>query len=203
MNAPFKLGLTGSIGMGKSTTAQMFADEGCAVWDADAAVHRLYRAGGAAVPAIAAMFPEAVRDGAVDRQVLARIVTEEPEALRRIEAAVHPLVAADRAAFLDTADADIVVLDIPLLYETGADAGMDAVAVVSAPEEMQRARVLSRPGMTEAKFDTILAKQLPDSEKRRRADFVIETITPEAARETVRRIVGRLRAGRQGGAGDA
>lgn len=203
MSAPFKLGLTGSIGMGKSTTAQMFADEGCAVWDADAAVHRLYQKGGAAVPAIAAMFPEAVRDGAVDRQVLGRIVAENPEALRRIEAAVHPLVAADRAAFLDAAEADIVVLDIPLLYETGADAGMDAVAVVSAPPDVQRARVLARPGMTEAKFDTILANQLPDSEKRRRADFVIETLTPEAAREAVQAIVSRLRAARQGKAGHA
>lgn len=190
----FRLALTGSIGMGKSTTARMFADEGLAVWDADAAVHRLYDKGGAAVPAIAAMRPEAVVGGAVDRAALKRWIAADPAALRRIETTVHPLVAADREAFLAAhADDDIVVLDVPLLFETGAEDRMDAVAVVSAPPEVQRVRVLERGTMNQAQFKTILAKQVPDAEKRARADYVIETLTLEGARAAVHSVIRDIR----------
>ncbi len=189
----YRLGLTGSIGMGKSTTARMFADEGCAVWDADAAVARLYGTGGAAVPAIAAAFPDAVRDGAVQRDILKAAVAGDPAHLARLESIVHPLVAADRADFLAATDTDIAVFDIPLLFETGAEAGMDAVAVVSVAPEVQRDRVLARPGMTPALFDAIHARQMPDADKRARADHVIITDTPDHARAQVRAIVARIR----------
>lgn len=191
----FRLGLTGSIGMGKSTTAQLFAEEGCAVWDADAAVHRLYARGGTAVAPIAAAFPDAVIDGAVDRGRLRAIIADDAGALARIEAIVHPLVAQDRAAFIAAQEADVTVLDIPLLYETGSERDLDAIAVVSVPPEEQRARVLARGTMSEADFETILARQVPDAEKRARADYVIETDTPDHARAQVRAILVRIRKG--------
>lgn len=195
MSRPFVLGLTGSIGMGKSTTATMFRDEGVPVWDADAAVHRLYAQGGAAVPAVAALCPQAVVGGAVDRGRLKDWIAADPDALRRLEAAVHPLVAADRRAFLDKAARDgarIVVLDIPLLFETGADREVDATVVVSAPADIQRARVLARPGMSEAQLDLILARQIPDAEKRARATHVIGTETLDGARAAVRNLIRRI-----------
>jgi dephospho-CoA kinase len=195
MSRPFVLGLTGSIGMGKSTTAAMFRDEGVPVWDADAAVHRLYARGGAAVPAVAALCPQAVVGGAVDRGRLKDWIAADPDALRRLEAAVHPLVAADRRAFLDKAARDgarVVVLDIPLLFETGADREVDATVVVSAPADIQRDRVLARPGMSEAQLDLILARQTPDAEKRARATHVIGTETLDGARAAVRNLIRRI-----------
>jgi len=189
----FKLGLTGSIGMGKSTTAQLFADEGCTVWDADAAVHRLYARGGAAVGAMSEAFPETIEDGAVSRARLKALIAREPAALGQIETIVHPLVARDRAEFLESARSDIVVLDIPLLFETGGEAKMDAVVCVTAPPALQRARVLERGAMTEAQFKSILAKQMPDAEKRKRADFVIVTDTVEHARQQVQDVIRQIR----------
>lgn len=196
MTRPLLIGLTGSIGMGKSTTAAMFAAEGVPVWDADAAVHRLYARGGAAVPSIAALCPEAIRDGAVDRAALKAWIARDAKALARIEAVIHPLVAADRAAFIAEAagaGARMVLLDIPLLFETGAETSVDAVVVVSAPAAVQRARVLDRPGMTEDHFRAILDRQMPDAEKRRRADYVVETLTMEGARAAVARLLEDLR----------
>ncbi|MCB2137714.1 MAG: dephospho-CoA kinase [Rhodobacteraceae bacterium] len=196
MTRPFLLGLTGSIGMGKSTTAAMFAAEGLPVWDADATVHRLYAPGGAAVQPIAALCPGAVRDGAVDRQKLKDWIATDQGAIGRIEAVVHPLVAADRAAFIAKAaetGTDIVVLDVPLLFETGGDRMVDATVVVTAPADVQRARVLARPAMTETQFATILQRQIPDSEKRARATYVIGTETMEGARDAVREVIVRIR----------
>jgi dephospho-CoA kinase len=190
------IGLTGSIGMGKSTTAAMFAEEGAAIWDADGAVHRLYAAGGAAVPAVAALCPEAVVGGAVDRAALSAWVQRDPGNLGRLEAAVHPLVAADRAAFLAATPADVVVLDIPLLFEGGMADQVDLTVVVSAPPEVQRQRVMARPGMTAEKLALILKRQMPDAEKRARADVVIETTSLEAARQSVRLLMQRLREGK-------
>lgn len=185
----FKLGLTGSIGMGKSTTAQMFADAGCAVWDADAAVHRLYAKGGMAVPPMQAQFPAAIQDGAVSRAALRDIISNDPSALPRIEAIVHPLVAQDRAAFIDAQPGDILVFDIPLLYETGGDAAMDAVAVVYISAAEQEARVMARSTMNRDQFLAIKAKQMPAEEKRDRADFVIHTDTIEHAHAQVHDVV--------------
>ncbi|MFG6564267.1 dephospho-CoA kinase [Sulfitobacter sp. 1A13421] len=189
----FHLGLTGSIGMGKSTTAKMFAEEGCAVWDADAAVHRLYAPGGAAVALMQAAFPEAIEGGGVSRTALKEIIAADPTALPRIEAIVHPLVAEDRATFLAQADSDIAVLDIPLLFETGGEAAMDAVACVSIPAEVQRDRVLARGTMTEAQFDAIRAKQMPAEEKCARSDYVIVTDTLDHARAQVRAVIRDIR----------
>jgi dephospho-CoA kinase len=189
----FLLGLTGSIGMGKSTTAQMFREEGCAVWDADAAVHRLYDQGGAAVEPLREFFPDAIRDERVDRQALKRIISSNPEALSRIESIVHPLLASDRENFRNTADADILVFDIPLLFETGGDARMDAVACVTAPTDVQVRRVLDRGSMTREQFDLILSKQMSDSEKRARSDYVIVTDTLEHARAQVHDVVTAIR----------
>ena len=189
----FLLGLTGSIGMGKSTTAAMFADEGCDVWDADEAVHRLYAKGGAAVAPMAEAFPEAVMEGAVSREKLKAIIADDPEALMRIEGIVHPLVAQDRAQFIAASQADIVVLDIPLLFETGAEGQCDAVACVIVAPDVQRARVMERGTMTQAQFEAIRDKQMPAEEKCRRADYVIPTDTLEAARQRVQDVVRDIR----------
>lgn len=190
------LGLTGSIGMGKSTTAQMFAEEGVAVYDADAAVHALYAKGGAAVAPVEAAFPGVTDDGAIDRTALSARVLNNPAALKTLESIVHPLVREQQAAFLAAERAKgarIVVLDIPLLFEGGGERFLDAVVVVTAPEEVQRARVLARPGMSAEKFAQILAKQMPDSEKRKRADFVINTgLGFEEARVQVRAVLAAL-----------
>lgn len=191
----YLLGLTGSIGMGKSTTAAMFAEEGCALWDADAAVHRLYAPNGAAAAPMRAEFPEAVDEGGVSRSRLKAIIAEEPDALARIERIVHPLVAADRQAFLTETQADIAVLDIPLLFEGGFDAAMDATVCVTVPPEVQRARVLARGSMAEAQLDAIIAKQMPDAEKRARATWVITTDTLEHARAQVQAVVQTIRKG--------
>ncbi|WP_294614079.1 dephospho-CoA kinase [uncultured Roseovarius sp.] len=189
----FKLGLTGSIGMGKSTTAQMFVEEGCALWDADAAVHRLYAAGGAAVGPIAAVFPDAIEEGAVSRRRLKEIISNDQGALQVLEMIVHPLVARDRQEFIDNCTAEICVFDIPLLYETGNDQMMDAVACVTISPELQRERVLSRGTMTLAQFEAIRDKQLPDAIKRERANYVIETDTLEHAREQVQSVLADIR----------
>jgi len=187
------LGLTGSIGMGKSTTTAMFADLGAVVWNADDAVHRLYAPGGAAVGPVGEAFPGVVVDGAVDRTRLAEALGKDDTAFRRLEAIVHPLVAQGRAADLEaarTAGVKLAVLDIPLLFETGGDRAVDAVVVVTADPAIQAERVLARPGMTRERFDAILARQMPDAEKRARADFVIDTGRGlEAARAEVEAIV--------------
>lgn len=190
------LGLTGSIGMGKSTTTAMFADAGALVWNADEAVHRLYARGGAAVGPVGEAFPGVVADGAVDRTRLAEALGRDDQAFRRLEAIVHPLVLQGRIEDLAAAEARgvrLAVLDIPLLFETGGDADVDAVVVVTAPAAVQAARVLARPGMTRERFEAILARQLPDAEKRRRADFVVDTGEGlEAARARVKEIVGMV-----------
>ncbi|MEL7211253.1 MAG: dephospho-CoA kinase [Pseudomonadota bacterium] len=183
------IGLTGSIGMGKSTTAAMFAAQGVPVWDADAAVHRLYAKGGTAVAPIAAVFPTAIIDDAVSRNALKDLISQDGGTLRKLEAIVHPLVAADRGEFLERHQGQLVLLDIPLLFETGGESRVDKIVVVSAPPDVQRARVLDRQTMTEAQFDTILAKQLPDAEKRARSDYVIETTSLEAAEKQVMAIL--------------
>ncbi len=190
----WKLGLTGSIGMGKSTTAQMFRDEGIPVWDADATVHRLYSSGGLAVEPIRAIFPEAIVDGAVSRPALKRIISADPTALSQIEAIVHPLVASDRAKFVSESTADLVVFDIPLLFEGQNQAWLDSVLVVSCPPEVQKERVLSRGTMTEAEFEMIRSRQMPDSEKRSLADHVIETLSLDGTRADVRSLISELSA---------
>jgi dephospho-CoA kinase len=192
-----RLGLTGSIGMGKSTTAQMFAAAGVPVYDADAAVHALYA--GQAAREVEAAFPGTVVDGVVDRARLGAAVIGRPEALATLESIVHPLVRARELAFLAGAAAaghHLVVLDIPLLFETGGDARVDAIVVVSAPADIQRARVLARPGMSADRFEAILARQVPDAEKRRRAHFVVDTARGlDSARAQVRAILRALAGG--------
>ncbi|HMM09614.1 MAG TPA: dephospho-CoA kinase [Paracoccus solventivorans] len=192
----FRLGLTGGIGMGKSTTAAMFAARGVPVWDADAAVHRLYAPGGAAVAPVFASFPQALaEDGGIDRAALKRVLAEAPARLAELEAIVHPLVATDRADFIaaNTA-APVVLLDIPLLFETGAQAQMDDVAVVSAPAELQRARVLARPGMDGTTLDLILSRQMADADRRAGARWVIPTDTLDRAQAAVDAILAELAA---------
>lgn len=188
-----KVALTGSIAMGKSTTAKMFTDLGCPVFDADAAVHSLYARDGAAVPIVAGLFPGVVTDGEIDREKLSAVVLKDPAALRQLESAVHPLVREQQVLFINAAEKaghKFVVLDIPLLFETGGDKNVDLIVVVSAPAEVQRARALERPGMTEQKLAEILQRQLPDTDKRARADFVVDTSRGlEVAFDQVRRIV--------------
>lgn len=190
------LGLTGSIGMGKSTTARMFAEAGVPVHDSDEAVHRLYA--GAAAPLIEARFPGTVVDGVVDRDRLGKAVLGDPQALRDLERIVHPLVRADADAFLErhrSAGAPIALLDIPLLFETRGEGRVDRIVVVTAPPQVQRERVMARPGMTSEKFEAILARQTPDAEKRARADFIVDTgAGMDAARHAVARIVAELSA---------
>ncbi|WP_300530971.1 dephospho-CoA kinase [uncultured Mameliella sp.] len=185
----FKLGLTGSIGMGKSTTAQMFAEAGCAVWDADAAVHRLYGPGGAAVAAIGQDFPQAIENDQVSRDALRVIIANDATALKRIEEIVHPLVQEDREGFIAAHPQAIGVFDIPLLFETGGDAQMDATACVNVSRETQEARVLARGTMTGDDLARILARQMPNAEKCARATYVIETDTLEHARAHVQDVL--------------
>ncbi len=195
MTRPVLLGLTGSIGMGKSTTAELFAEHDVPVWDADAAVHRIYARGGSAAEPMRAAFPDAVVDGAVSRDALRAYLRDDPGALQRLEAIVHPLLAEDRAAFIARCEHDrapLAVFDIPLLFETGLDAQMDATLVVTAPSDVQRARVLQRPGMTEAQLDMLLARQMPDAEKRARADHVIETRSIDRTRRDVQDLIRTL-----------
>lgn len=188
------VGLTGSIGMGKSTTAAMFADEGIPVWDADASVHKLYAKNGAAVAVVGAQYPDVIEDGLVSREKLRDLIAADPTVLDQLQSLVHPLVAADRAAFIVDQTSDIILLDIPLLFETGAADLCDAIVVVTAPADTQRARVMARDEMSQADFEMILSRQLPDDEKRKRADFIIETLTLDTARAAVRDIVKQLRA---------
>ena len=189
----YVLGLTGSIGMGKSTTAQMFRDLGHPVWDADEAVHRLYAEQGAAVAPVSAMFPTALSGGMIDRAALRQVLASDDQALARLEAIVHPLVARDRADFIAMhADGPLVVLDIPLLFESASPPDLDGVAVVSTDAETQRDRVMARPGMTDDTFAMILARQMPDADKRARADWIIPTDTLQGARAAVQQIVSEV-----------
>ncbi len=193
------IGLTGSIGMGKSTTLAMFEAEGAPVYDADAEVHRIYGPGGAAVGPVGEAFSGVIVDGAVDRTRLSERVVGKPEQMDKLNRIVWPLLGAGRAAFFERAQAegaDVVVLDIPLLFETGGERNVDATVVVSSPADLQRERVLARPGMTVEKFEAILARQMPDADKRARADFVVDTSQGlEPARAQVRDILARLKAG--------
>ncbi|MEO0486771.1 MAG: dephospho-CoA kinase [Pseudomonadota bacterium] len=186
------LGLTGSIGMGKSTAARLFQAEGCPVWDADACVHRLYGPAAPGTDRIRVLAPTAVTDAGVDRSALRDLIAEEPTLLKDIETAIHPLVAADRAAFIAQHSDPCLVFEIPLLYETNAQAALTAVAVVSTFPEVQRDRVLARPGMTEETLKMITAKQMSDAEKRARADYIIDSTTMNTATADVKRILADL-----------
>lgn len=189
----FRLGLTGSIGMGKSTTAKLFAEAGCAVWDADAAVHRMYGQGGAAVEPIRKVLPDAIENGAVSRERLKDMIGRDPSVLQILERIVHPLVSLDRAEFAKTAAADILVFDIPLLFEGNGHKEVDAVVCVSISPEIQKKRVLDRGTMTEAQFEQIRAKQMPNEEKCARSDYVVVTDTLDHARAQVNKIVETIR----------
>lgn len=189
----FRLGLTGSIGMGKSTTAGFFREAGVPVWDADAAVHRLYAPGGAATGPLGRLCPAAISDDGIDRAALRDWISADATALPQIEAVVHPLVAADRQAFAGEIVSDIAVFDIPLLFEKGTEAEMDATLLVTAPAALQRARVLARPGMTEAQFGLIRARQMPDAEKRARANHIVETLSLDQTRAYVLALIDYLR----------
>lgn len=189
----YHLGLTGSIGTGKSTTAKMFTDLGCAVWDADAAVHRIYDVGGTAVAPLWVVFPDVIVDGAVSRTALREHLSNNPNDFNLLNEIVHPLVAADRAAFKETCGADIAIYDIPLLFENGTEAELDAVCVTSVDAETQRARVLARGTMTEEQFEQIKARQMSDADKRARADYIVETDTLDQARQQVEAIVTKIR----------
>jgi len=194
------VGLTGSIGMGKSTVAKMFDEAGAPSFNSDDAVHALYAKGGAGVAPVGAAFPAALRDGAIDREALSRLVVDDPEALKQLEAIVHPLVREAQAAFLEQHRAGakpVVILDIPLLFESKGARAVDKIVVVSAPEALQRARVLARPGMSEEKLNFILSRQTPDAEKRAKADFVIDTAQSlDHTRKQVRAVLDAL--GEQG-----
>ena len=190
---PFRLGLTGSIGMGKSTTAALFAAEGIPVWDADAAVHRLYARGGAAVVPVARICPAARVNEAIDRAALRQWIATSPKNLTQLESVVHPLVAADREIFLAHSTVDLVLLDIPLLFENRIEADLDATLLVTATPETQRQRVLSRPGMTAEQFALILARQMPDAEKRARATHIVETLSLDQTRTYVQALIVHLR----------
>jgi dephospho-CoA kinase len=195
------IGLTGSIAMGKSETAKLFSAAGLPVFDSDAAVHELYESGGAAAQAISEILPDAVVKGAVDREKLAQALQQDPSLLKAVEQIVHPLVRAKQAEFLERSRNDnvrIAVLDIPLLFETGRDHEVDCIVVVSAPQHLQRERALRRPGMTEEKLSFILSRQMPDAEKRARADYVVDTSSGiEDAKRQVDAIVAELAAGKK------
>ena len=194
---PFQVALTGSIAMGKSTVSQMFRDEGIPVFDADAAVHEMYAKGGRAVPMIAVHFPDAIVDDAVERMRLSKLVLNDPDAISKLEQLVHPLVHEEQRRFLEAArqaGAPLVLFDIPLLYEGNRTNEFDAVIVVSAPAAVQRERALARPGMTSEKFESILARQVPDKEKCRQADFVISTgVSLDETRLAVKQVISELR----------
>ncbi len=193
MTRPILVGLTGSIGMGKSTTAKMFSEEGIPVWDADAAVARMYSRGGSAVEAVKKLNPQLVKDGSVDRTQVKAWIETDKTALSKIEQVVHPLVAADRSDFIDASSHNILVFDIPLLFELGNQKDFDVVVVVTAPADLQKERVLARPGMTTGRFESLLARQMPDTEKRARADYVIETNTMDGARSAVQNVLKDIR----------
>ena len=190
------VGLTGSIGMGKTTTARLFEEEGARVFDADAIVAELYAPGGEAVEPVSGLCPEALVNGGIDRAVLSQYLQANPDKYKELETIVHPIVYARRQAFLDQAKADgieLIILDIPLLFETGREAELDGVVVVTAPEDIQKSRVMARPGMTEDKFTSLLARQMPDADKRKKADFIIDTSQGlDHAREQVRNIMTQL-----------
>ncbi|MBU2936154.1 MULTISPECIES: dephospho-CoA kinase [Pacificibacter] len=194
---PIVIGLTGSIGMGKSTTAEMFKAEGVPVWDADSTVHRLYSSDAGAIAAISKICPKATTSGIVDREILKDWIKKTPMGLQQLEQIVHPLVAQDRQKFLETNPAQIIVLDVPLLFETGLNTSVDFVVVVSVPADVQRARVLARSNMTVAQFESILAKQIPDADKRAQADFVIDTSSIDMAKAAVLEILNTVRSNQQ------